>query len=482
MPLSFVIARYFAYVFIAMAAVWLVAFTALSAAINMGFVYEASWGPANARAVAEDLMREGVRGPQDIPTAYRYLIVDAAGRILMTDLEGARLDHATEMASSALAAEPGTPEIEGGGAGLTYMAFPLADGGTPAGACALVSEYLPQWVSRDLAGLLPNPQNLMLAAGAAGSAVTLVLVARRASRVLVRKMAPLTAAAERIGREELDFAVTRTNVREVNDALSAMDAMRASLADSLEARWEAERAQHEQVAALAHDLKTPLTVLRANADFIEDVLGNEKTLGEKDQQELAGAARDISAGAERLDGYVQLLIEASRETAPAKKAPVKPLDLCAWIVNEAQAIARVSGIALSASVDPALAAAPEALLDQTGLIRAVANLVSNAVQHARATVSVACSLSSASLAIEVADDGPGFSPAALEHGRERFFTDDAARSAHDGERHYGLGLYTAAETAQAHGGALELANREDSDGTVLGAVATITISLAHPGQ
>ena len=54
---------------------------------------------------------------------------------------------------------------------------------------------------------------------------------------------------------DLDFAVGSTNVREVNDVLAAMDAMRTSLAESREARWAAERGQREQVASLAHDLK-----------------------------------------------------------------------------------------------------------------------------------------------------------------------------------------------------------------------------------
>lgn len=281
MPLSFVIARYFAYAFAAVATAWLASFMALSAAINAGFVYEASWGPANAREVAEGLARDGVCGQQDVPTAYRYLILNKDGYVLMTDLEGTRLEDATEMARAALAADPGTVEIEGGGSGLTYAAFPLKGGG----ACALVSEYLPQWVSRDLAGLLPNPQNLMLVGAAAGSALALALVARRASRVISRKMAPLAEAAGRVGAGELDFAVGSTNVREVNDVLAAMDAMRASLAESLEARWAAERGQREQVASLAHDLKTPLTVLRANADFVAEELEDEK------DADLAAAAR-----------------------------------------------------------------------------------------------------------------------------------------------------------------------------------------------
>ena len=328
MPLSFVIARYFAYAFAAVATAWLASFMALSAAINAGFVYEASWGPANAREVAEGLARDGVCGQQDVPTAYRYLILNKDGYALMTDLEGTRLEDATEMARAALAADPGAVEIEGGGSGLTYAAFPLKGGG----ACALVSEYLPQWVSRDLAGLLPNPQNLMLVGAAAGSALALALVARRASRVISRKMAPLAEAAGRVGAGDLDFAVGSTNVREVNDVLAAMDAMRTSLAESLEARWAAERGQREQVASLAHDLKTPLTVLRANADFVAEELEDEK------DADLAAAARDIAGSVERLDGYVRLLIEASRGSGGAERAPMRPAELCEQVLAEAAQI------------------------------------------------------------------------------------------------------------------------------------------------
>ena len=465
MPLSFVIARYFAYAFAAVAAAWLASFMALSAAINAGLVYEASWGPANARGVAEGLAREGVRGPQDVPTAYRYLILGADGGALMTDLEGARLERAAEMARGALAAGPESVEIEGGGSGLTYAAFPLEGGG----ACALVSEYLPQWVSRDLAGLLPNPQNLMLAGAAAGSALALALVARRASRVISRKMAPLTEAAGRVGAGELGFAVGRTNVREVNDVLAAMDAMRASLAESLEARWAAEREQREQVASLAPDLKTPLTVLRANADFVAEELGDEK------DADLAAAARDISDGAERLDGYVRLLIEASRGSGGADRAPLRPAELCEQVVAEAAQVARARGVALDAVTGPAVAGAPEAPLDRAALARAAANLVANAAEHARSRVSVSCDVAGGSLVIEVADDGPGFSPAALERGCERLFTDDSSRSSRssrDGGRHYGLGLHAASEAARAHGGSVSLANSPSG-----GAVATMAVPL-----
>lgn len=462
MPLSFVIARYFAYAFAAVATAWLASFMALSAAINAGFVYEASWGPANTREVAEGLARDGVCGQQDVPTAYRYLILNEDGYVLMTDLEGTRLEDATEMARAALAADPGTVEIEGGGSGLTYAAFPLKGGG----ACALVSEYLPQWVSRDLAGLLPNPQSLMLVGAAAGSALALALVARRASRVISRKMAPLAEAAGRVGAGDLDFAVGSTNVREVNDVLAAMDAMRTSLAESLEARWAAERGQREQVASLAHDLKTPLTVLRANADFVAEELEDEK------DADLAAAARDIAGSVERLDGYVRLLIEASRGSGGAERAPMQPAELCEPGPRRGRPDHPGARRDARRGHGPCCRGRAEAPLDRTALARAAANLVANAAEHARSRVAVSCDVEGGHLVIEVADDGPGFSPAALERGCERLFTDDSSRSSRDGGRHYGLGLHAASEAASAHGGSVSLANSPSG-----GAVATIAVPL-----
>ncbi|WP_035142245.1 sensor histidine kinase, partial [Bifidobacterium angulatum] len=101
-----------------------------------------------------------------------------------------------------------------------------------------------------------------------------------------------------------------------------------------------------------------------------------------------------------------------------------------------------------------------------------ANLVANAAEHARSRVAVSCDVEGGHLVIEVADDGPGFSPAALERGCERLFTDDSSRSSRDGGRHYGLGLHAASEAASAHGGSVSLANSPSG-----GAVVTIAVPL-----
>lgn len=300
-PLSLLIAKYFAYAFVLICAVWVASFTALSASMNAGAVYPANWGAAHAGETAKALQGKGPLDPQSIPIAYRYALFAAGGELLAADMDGAMLERARELAADGEAAAE--TEVTGS-AGATYASFGLSDGTF----CVLGSDYMPQFASPSLRDSLPNPQNIMLAAGALGSLAAAALVARRAGRSISRKMAPLTDAAERVSRQDLDFSVEPGGVREVNEVLSAMDGMRSSLKESLEARWDAERRQRDQVAALAHDLKTPLTVMRANADYIAEEASSLASGGLGD---ISGAAADIAAAAERLDSYVGLLIGVS---------------------------------------------------------------------------------------------------------------------------------------------------------------------------
>lgn len=486
-PLSLVIARYFAYAVAALAAVWLAALVALAMTLNAGVAYPANYGAAHAGEVAAALRARGSLDADLIPTAYRHVLLDAAGEVAGGDLADAALEDALDATRAAREGASGGDEPETlGSAGVTYVVVPLSDGTT----CVLASEYLPQYVSRELRDALPNPQDLMLVAGCAGSLAAVALVARRASRVLTRKMAPLAEAAGRIAREDLDFSVGTSNVRQIADVLAAMERMRAALAESLEARWRAERAQREQLAALAHDLRTPLTVVRANADFVAEELGElaggaaEDTAGPDRLADAAAAALDASRAAERLDAHVRLLIETSRgQAAASARATVGTRELFGALAREAGALARARGTALSVEGDASLEGASVTVsADAVG--RAVANVVSNALDHARGRVALTGRVRDGALEVEVTDDGAGFSPAALEHGRERFFRDDAARGGAAAGAHYGIGLAVADDVARAHGGSLLLANRTGEGGRALGARVTLTLPAregAAPG-
>lgn len=480
MPLSFVIVRYFFYVLVALAGVWIAAFTALSIALNAGIAYTANYGAAHTNETASALQADGF-SVDAIPSAYRYLLVDDEGNVLCTDLSDSALEQALDATDDLRSEGAHGPETFGLD-GTTYTVAELGDGTS----CVLTSTYLPEYTSRELRDSLPNPQNLMIAAGCALSVLAIALVARRASSVLVRKMGPLAVAAERIGREELDFTVGESNVRQIDDVLAAMDRMRGSLAESLDARWRAEMAQRDQMAALAHDLKTPLTVVRANTEYVaEETL----TLAKGDADDLsdvAAAARDAADGCRQVDRYVQLLIEASRGEAGEKTGRrIDASEFAQRISRATASLARAAGVSCIVEQDDALEGRHLYAHAET-LERAVANVASNAVDHARTQVRLTLRLEDAAtgscpgiLMIAVSDDGPGFTPAALAHGCERFFRDDASRTGAASGEHYGIGLFTASEALRALGGDLQLSNRTSSGGAAAGARVEMRVPLCR---
>ena len=193
-------------------------------------------------------------------------------------------------------------------------------------------------------------------------------------------MRPLAQAAAHIERQELDFEVGRANVREVNDVLAAMERMRVALRESLEARWQAEEAQRAQMAALAHDLKTPLTVVRANAEYLSEEEGLSP-----DAREAAEAAAE---GARRLDAYVRLIIDASRGGGAGVRR--ERVDAASWANacdEAARRVADAQGVRLETVREESFvrrAKAAPLLCDAVALERAALNLVDNACDHAPA--------------------------------------------------------------------------------------------------
>lgn len=452
LPLSLVILRYFAYVLAAAVALAVGTYVVFGILVGTGAVYPANYGDT---ALAETSARLAELPTDDaeavdaaVPSSFRWALFAKDGAYVAGDASESARDDLKAAAFDGLA-------IAYGGLSTTrYEPVELADGSV----CVLTYDYMPQFASKGLRDALPNPQNLLLGGFAVLAVLVLVGIAVRAARVLSRKMAPLADAARRIEERDLDFEVGTSGVREIDDVLGAMDEMRASLKDSLEAQWRSEQAQREQIAALAHDLKTPLTVVRGNVDLL---LEGELT---DDQRPCAA---DAAEGARQMGTYLAALIDATLGDASAFAPVERPLrPLLARLRAQAEALAACGGVQVAWSEGAGL---PGALrMDEALVERAVMNVVANAVEHAPAdsTVEVRVRADGAAdaggaLAVSVADAGPGFSPEALARGCERFYQGDPARAARG---HRGLGLHVAAEAAARHGGSVELANRDAAEG------------------
>lgn len=419
-------------VILALAVLW---WLGMSILIQMQFVYPAS----TAADGVDDLVYEleaGAITPEEIPYYYRWAVFDRSRQVMDPgNMNRRQLSYA----ESALAGD----SIRHG---IFYAQYhrmvELPTGET----CVVQYDYSMPYGLESLQTHLPEFQTCAILVLLGSWLLTGILLTKHFAGLLRRDAALLTTAAQTIARQRLDTPLEgRARVREFGQTLTAMEQLRVSLAQSLESQWAMEQQRQLELAALTHDLKTPLTVISGNAELLqEDQL-------EPAQQEMVDA---ILRSAVRLQEYTaQLRAMTLPDAAPEAKESVT-LDALAESWKEIGQSLCV-GKQIDFVCDPVPAV--EAEVYRASLDRAVSNLLDNAARYTPpgGQISLAVSAEQNSIAIAVEDTGPGFSAEALAKGGEAFFTSDAARPR---EGHLGLGLFLVRQTARRHGGALDLSN------------------------
>jgi signal transduction histidine kinase len=197
--------------------------------------------------------------------------------------------------------------------------------------------------------------------------------------------------------------------------------------------------QRRFVADAAHELRSPLARVRAELEV------DAAHPASADQAATATSVLDQTLGLQRLvDDLLLLAREDAGIATPAQFVPVDLDDVAAAVVRLRQ--------------DPRIVArdlAPVQVLgSRNQLERVVANLLDNAVRHARERIVLTLAARGSAAELTVSDDGPGIPAADAERIFERFTRLDDARSARDGGA--GLGLAIARDIAERHGGSLTL--------------------------
>lgn len=320
------------------------------------------------------------------------------------------------------------------------------------------AQYTNEWMNEHL----PSPDILLIVLIAAGGILVCLLLTTRFAKKLRLQLVPLFEATSEVAKQNLDFEVGHSNIKEFEDVLISFSHMKESLKASLEQQWKAEQMQKEQIAALAHDLKTPLTVIQGNADLIcETELDKEQRL----------YAEYISSSSEQMQLYIRTLIDISR-AATGYQLQMEDIDLPAYIKQlreQIDALCQTKKIGLQVEIEhlPAVLFADKLLLE-----RAIMNVVNNALDYSPQNSSISISMmgDNESLKISVTDAGPGFSQEDLLHAEEQFYMADRSRSSN---LHFGMGLFITKSIVQQHGGQLILSNSEKTGG------AQVTISIPY---
>ena len=257
-----------------------------------------------------------------------------------------------------------------------------------------------------------------------------------------------------------------SRIKEFNQLLLSLDKMRGALRDSLLQSWSLEREKSEQIRALAHDIRTPLTVVRGNTELLA-----QTALTEEQEKFVTYSSKNIS----QIENYINELSTIAKENSLRDFQPeqVSVKDFLAELNQASSALAQTGDLRLDCqdSIQENL----EIRLDKNLFHRAWMNILSNAVEYSPkgGRLSLTYSTQGDDLVMTCQDSGPSFSPEALKKAHLRFFKDDKSR--HDNS-HLGIGLTIAENITQLHQGQLTLDNAESGGARVIVRVPIIEFS------
>ena len=259
-----------------------------------------------------------------------------------------------------------------------------------------------------------------------------------------RGLAPLAAMADIASDIEANDLSRRLNAPPTDDELGRLCATFDRMLDRLAAAFERQR---RFTADASHELRAPLSVIRAEAD-----LALRKP---RDGPEYRRALEAIAAESERLRTLIGDLLAVARadERVASEAVQVDVAESTLAAARRLTPVAETRSVALNVDVTDSCIV----IGDRDALARVPVVLLDNAVKFAPSGghVDVKVANENGSVVIRVHDDGPGFSQDGLRQATQRFWRDDSAR----GRSGTGLGLAIARTIVEQAGGTIALSNR-----------------------
>jgi two-component system sensor histidine kinase MprB len=267
-------------------------------------------------------------------------------------------------------------------------------------------------------------------------------LSRAFSRQVIAPVTELTSAAEHIETTgDLSRRIVATGDDEVGSMAARFNAMLDRLQTSQAALSASVETQRRLIADASHELRTPVTSLRTNAEVLRDT----PALAEEERRAMLS---DVADQAEELGALVADLIELARGHENGAEITDVRLD---ELVAEAVVRAKRNNpmVHFVTWVEPSTV---DGAPDRIG--RAVNNLLDNAAKHGPPAGPVEVAVRDGEIAVR--DHGPGIEPADTEHLFDRFYRGAGARDRPGS----GLGLAIVRQVAEAHGGAVSVENAE----------------------
>ena len=275
-----------------------------------------------------------------------------------------------------------------------------------------------------------------------------IITALRFSKKLKSNLLPIVEASQKISKQDLDFDIKWSNINEFNDSLTAIDKLKTELKASLQKQWNDEQQKKSALSALAHDFKTPLTVIKGNSELLL-----EEDLGDDALETIFY----IKQGSITIEKYIETLMNVVNDNNfNVNKEDV----LLECFVDELKtatlSLCKTKNIKLNLKNKTIT---NNILIDRELIHRALMNIMDNAVRFSdkNSTIDVIITEDNTCFLFDILDNGKGFSAESLKKAMLEFYTEDTSRS----DKHYGLGLSFAKKVAEMHGGSTQISNTQN---------------------
>lgn len=324
----------------------------------------------------------------------------------------------------------------------------------PGEYCVIHYRMAAQFSNPYLRQLIPFPEIVYIVLVFISFLVAFYTNLRSFSKFMKHELRKLKVITEKIKEEELDFAAQAASIIEFQEVTDSLDSLRTALKQSIEAGLEQEKNKQEQISALAHDIKIPMTIIRGNTELL--------SLSSRDETQ-SEFTQEIIAASLQVEQYIKLLVQMSQSDEMLKKQVQRAEieDFLAELQKDTHSLISTKDISfvLDNRIPPQVAWEIDAHLLQ----RALMNIIMNGMEFTPAghAITLTAYLEHHAACFEIVDEGPGFTEEAIRRGKEMFYSGDKSRS---NTGHYGIGLAFANKVIQIHKGTLQLQNDENTGG------------------
>lgn len=264
-------------------------------------------------------------------------------------------------------------------------------------------------------------------------------------RQIQKPLEILDEAADNIADNNLDFKIVYDKQNELGKLCSSFEKMRAALQDNNMEIWRQLEERKRLNAAFAHDLRTPLTVLKGQSEMLI------KYVPQMPDEKVISTAEMMRRHIGRLEAYVDTMNDLQRlEDIEVDKRTLAVGEVIEQMHSTGISVCQGKKFVFNTS----LSDFNEVYLDFAIVMRVYENLLSNACRFAENKITVCIEMESGYFRLTVSDDGSGFSSRDLSNATKPFY-----KAADETDyKHFGMGLNICKVLCEKHGGNLELKN------------------------